>query len=211
MNVIELFSGSGIISRTFSERGHKTFSIDIRQRKGICEPDLRKSILQVSMKDIPFKKVDVLWASPPCDVFSKAGAGFHWNKDGTPKTEKCHVHLQVLRKTIKLIEKINPDIYFIENPDARMKYRKELVNFLIRSKGMIKKAYYKNYGFGTLKPTNIFTNALDYWPKNIPGTIPSKSNSNLPEKNFDNLTKNQRQTIPEDFAKEIVRYCESNL
>ena len=140
MNVIELFSGSGIISRTFSERGHKTFSIDIRKRKGICEPDLRKSILQVSLRDIPFKKVHVLWASPPCDVFSKAGAGFHWNKDGTPKTEKCHVHLQVLRKTIKLIEKINPDIYFIENPDARMKYRKELVNFLIRSRGMVKKA-----------------------------------------------------------------------
>ena len=163
------------------------------------------------MKDIPFKKVDVLWASPPCDVFSKAGAGFHWNKDGTPKTEKCHVHLQVLRKTIKLIEKINPDIYFIENPDARMKYRKELVNFLIRSKGMIKKAYYKNYGFGTLKPTNIFTNALGYWPKNIPETISSKSNSILPEKNFDNLTKNQRQSIPEDFAKEIVKYCETKL
>lgn len=210
MNVIELFSGSGTISKEFERAGHKVFSIDIRRRKGICEPTLRKSILQVLIKDIPFKKVDVIWASPPCDIFSKNSIAFHWNKDGTPKTKKCFEHLKILRKTLKLIEKINPDIFFIENPDGKMKYQKELVNFLIRNNAMTKRVYYNCYGFGTLKPTNIFTNALDYNPKNIPGTF-SKNNSNEKKVIFDNLTKCQRQRIPEKLAIEIREYCEGNL
>jgi site-specific DNA-cytosine methylase len=209
MNVVELFSGSGVISETFKEKGHKTFTIDIRKRKGICEPDLRKNIMQVKVKDIPFKKVHVLWASPPCDVFSKASIHFHWNKDGTPKTEKCHAHLKILRKTLKLIEKINPDTFFIENPDGKMKYRNELVNFLIRNNGMTKKVFYRDYGFGTLKPTNIFTNALNYVPGIFLKNSSNKFNNN---KNrpviFDNLTKNQKQSIPVNLAKEIVNYCE---
>lgn len=47
MNILELFSGFGTISKEFKERGHKVFSIDIRKRKGVCEPDLRKNIIQV--------------------------------------------------------------------------------------------------------------------------------------------------------------------
>lgn len=211
MNIVELFCGSGTISKEFERAGHKVFSIDIRKRKGSCEPTLQKNILQVLIKDIPFKKVHVVWASPPCDVFSKTAISFHWNKDGTPKTDKCLEHIKILKKTIKLIEKINPDIFFIENPDGKMKYRKELVTFLIRNNAMTKRVFYSCYGFGTLKPTTIFTNALDYNPKNIPGMF-SKNNSNENEcVIFDNLTKCQRQSILEELAKEIREYCESKI
>jgi len=218
MNIVELFSGSGILSQRFKERGHNVFSIDIRKRKGICEPSLRKDIMHVKLKDIPFEKVDVVWASPPCDVFSKASANFHWNKDGSPKTEKCEKHLKILKKTLNFIEKINPDTFFIENPDGKMKYRKELVNFLIRNNAMIKRVNYKDYGFGTLKPTTIFTNALNYVPgtflKNTAHKI-KKTNSNENKKTnrpiiFDNLTKNQKQTLPDNLIKEIIYYCEEN-
>lgn len=205
MNILELFSGSGTISKEFESMGHNVFSIDIRKRKGICEPSLRKSILQVSLKDIPFEKVDVVWASPPCDVFSKAAANFHWDKEGKPKTEKCLEHLRLLRKTLKLIEKIDPDYFFIENPDGKMKYRKELVNFLIRNHGKTIKVNYRDYGFSTLKPTTIFTNALDYFGKSVQDTSKEK-NVVL----FDNLTKCQRQSIPPELAREIREYCENH-
>lgn len=209
LNIVELFSGSGTISKAFSKNNHNIFSIDIRKRKGICEPTLKKNIMQVRLKDIPFKKVHVIWASPPCDVFSKACGSFHWNKDGSPKTKKCLEHINILKKTLNLIEKINPDIFFIENPDGKMKYRKELVNFLIRNNAMTKKVFYGYYGFGTLKPTNIFTNALNYNPKNIPGIF-LKSNSNE-SVIFDNLTKCQKQSIPVKLAEEIVNYCENKI
>ena len=65
MNIVELFSGSGTISKEFKAAGHNVFSIDIRKRKGICEPSLRKDILEVTIRDIPFDKIDVVWASPP--------------------------------------------------------------------------------------------------------------------------------------------------
>lgn len=206
MNIVELFSGSGTISKEFKSRGHNVFSIDIRKRKGKCEPDLRKSILHVSLKDIPFKKVDVVWASPPCDVFSKAAAGFHWDKEGKPKTKKCLEHLRLLRKTLKLIEQIRPAYFFIENPDGKMKYRKELVNFLIRNNGKTVKVNYRDYGFATLKPTTIFTNALNYFGRNVQDTS-NKGETAI----FNNLTKCQRQAVPKDLAKEIREYCERKI
>lgn len=204
LNVVELFSGSGIVSDEFKKEGHNVFSIDIRKRKGICEPDLKKNIMQVTLKDIPFKKVDVLWASPPCDVFSKASGGFHWTKEGTPKTEKCLEHIKLLRKCIKLIEQINPDYFFIENPDGKMKYQKDLVNFLIRNNGKTIKVNYKDYGFGTLKPTTIFTNALNYFGKSVRDSSKDNSNNII----FDNLTKCQKQAVPKKLAKEIREFCE---
>lgn len=204
MNVVELFSGSGTLSKEFEDAGHKVFSIDIRKRKGICEPSLRKNIMQVRLSEIPFKKVHVIWASPPCDVFSKASGDFHWTKEGKPKTEKCLAHIKLLKKTLKLIERIRPDIFFIENPDGKMKYSPDIINFLVRNNAMMKKVYYSSYGFGTLKPTIIFTNALNYNPKSIQDIF-NKNNRVI----FDNLTKNQKQSIPVKFAKEIREYCEN--
>lgn len=87
-----------------------------------------------------------------------------------------------------------------------MKYRKELVNFLIRNNGKIIRLYYKNYGFGTLKPTTIFTNALDYFGKSSLD-VSIDDNKII----FDNLTKCQKQSVPRSLAKEIREYCEMKL
>jgi len=205
MNIVELFSGSGTLSKEFEAAGHNVFSIDIRKRKGICEPSLRKDILEVSIKDIPFKKIDVIWASPPCDVFSKAAGDFHWTKEGLPKTKKCHVHLRILKKCLVLIEKLKPEVFFIENPDGKMKFEKDMTRFLVRNEGMIKKLNYSAYGFHLPKATNLFTNALDFKPKTIPDT--SKEDRAI----FDNLTKCQRQKIPRLLARHILEYCEEKL
>lgn len=203
LNVVELFSGSGTISKEFEKAGHNVFSIDIRKRKGICEPSLRKNIMHVTIRDIPFKKVDVVWASPPCDVFSKASGGFHWNKDGSPKTEKCRAHICILRKTLRFIERISPGYFFIENPDGGMKYHRLIVNFLIRNNGKTLRLHYGDYGFGTLKPTTIFTNALNYFGRSSPDE-PTEKCKVL----FHNLTKCKKQAIPGELAKEIREFCE---
>ena len=221
MKIVELFSGSGTLSKEFEDAEHEVFSIDIRKRKGVCEPSLRKDILQVSIRDIPFDEVDVIWASPPCDVFSKASGGFHWTKDDQPKTEKCHVHLQILKKCLVLIEKLKPKIFFIENPDGKMKFQKEMISFLVRNEGMIKKINYSAYGFQLPKPTNLFTNALDFKPKTIQdtfdkdqGTFDEKDRTTSQKTNqliFDNMTKCQRQKIPKPLARHILEYCTGKI
>lgn len=52
MNMVELFCGSGNVTRTFKEAGYETFSVDIRCRKGICEPSLKKDIIQLQRQEI---------------------------------------------------------------------------------------------------------------------------------------------------------------
>ena len=157
-NVVELFCGYGVVTNSFSAAGFNVFSVDIRKRKGICEPTLRKDVLQLSTRDIPFKKVHVLWASLPCDVWSYASGSFHWNKDGTPKTEKCMEHIQILKKTLELIEQIGPDCFFIENPRGRLRHYPLMLDFLEKTHAVIKELTLSSYGFPATKPTNIFTN-----------------------------------------------------
>lgn len=204
LNVLELFSGSGTISKEFEKRGHNVFSIDIRKRRGVCEPSLRKDILEVTRDDIPFKDINIIWASPPCDVFSHSGLWYHWNKDGSPKTEKAKEHLKILDKTLKLIESLSPGYFFIENPRGKMRHNKDMINFLIRNNAMIKELTYSSYGSPIIKPTNIFTNALNYNPLPLGKFGRGAKNKII----FDNLTKTQRQKVPGTLAQEIVNYCE---
>lgn len=203
MNVVELFSGNAIISNEFKLSGHNTFSIDVRRRKGVCEPDLKKDIMQLRIKDIPFKKVDVIWASPPCDVWSYAAGSFHWN-DNKPRTFKCLNHIKLLDKTLTIIEKLCPGLFFIENPRGRLRYYKGMIDFLIKNRGMIKEITYSSYGFPTTKPTDIFTNAIDYMPKELD----KFGRGAKVDYKLDNFSKCQKQKVPGSLAKEIRRYCE---
>ena len=207
MNVVELFSGSGIISQDFKAAGHNTFSVDIRKRKGICMPDLRKDVLDLKRSDIPFRTVDVLWASPPCDIWSYAANDHHWYYDGSPKTDKCEESILQLKKCLELIAEISPRLYFIENPQGRLRYHKAMLDFLVRNRGMVIELTYSSYGFPTTKPTNIFTNAYDYFPKELDRFGRGAKCDNI----LDNMTKCQRQKVPGTFAQEIRRYCENKI
>ncbi len=163
--------------------------------------------MHLSIADIPFQKVNVLWASPPCDVWSYAAGSFHWDKEGNPKTEKCKIHLEIMRKTLSIIEVINPDIFFIENPRGRLRYWEELDSFLKKRQGVIKTLTFSSYGLGIIKPTNIFTNAADYNPREL-GRYGRGAKNNLI---FDNLTKCQKQKLPAELVKEIADYCENKI
>ncbi len=201
-NIIELFCGYGIISNSFKKAGFQTFSTDIRKRKGVCEPTLRKNILQLTSRDIPFKKVHVLWASPPCDVWSYASGNFHWNQDGTPKTKKCLEHIKILKKTLELIDEISPDIFFIENPRGRLRDFPFFIKWLEKHQAVCKTLTYSSYGFPTTKPTNIFTNVREISFKELDrfgrgAKVKTK---------LDNISVCQKQKIPQSLADEIVKY-----
>ena len=207
MNVVELFSGSGTIGKAFEKINRSiVFSVDIRKRKGKCEPSLRKDILDLTAAHIPFDNIDVLWASPPCDVWSYASGNFHWN-GLEPKTRKCLVHIQILKKTLQLIKDLSPVYFFIENPRGRMRYNKELINFLANNKGMIKSITLSSYGFPTTKPTDIFTNALSWEPKHR-GSFGRGAKCSA---DFDNMTKSQRQKTPQDLANALATFCGKNV
>jgi hypothetical protein len=203
MNFVELFCGFGIVTSSFRDAGFQTWKTDIRKRKGICEPDLRKNILQLKRSEIPFKKIHVLWASPPCDVWSYASGNFHWNSDGSPKTEKCKEHIDILKKTLELIEEISPDIFLIENPRGRLRNFPFFVKWLKKNYAVEKTLTYSSYGFPATKPTNIFTNARDISFKQL-------DRFGRGAKRYfklDNISVCQKQKVPGALSKTIVRYC----
>lgn len=208
---IELFSGSGKISSSLIEKGFESYTFDIRKRKGICTPDFRKDISKISSSEIKKLITDknpqafknglfVLWLGLPCDVWSYASGSHHWNKDNTPKTEKCKDHLKLLKHVFKLINELNPKYFFIENPRGRLRYHKEMIDFLIKSNSMAKQLTMSSYGFGTQKPTNVFTNfhQLKFKPLDKFG----RGNKSMLQ--FNNLTVNQRQSYPKEFCDEII-------
>jgi hypothetical protein len=70
-----------------------------------------------------------------------------------------------MQKTIELIKQSNPQYWFIENPRGVM--RKVIEPYL---KGLIWKRVtvtYCQYGDKRMKPTDIWTNAIDWYPKKM--------------------------------------------
>ena len=150
MNVLELFAGSRSFSKVAEELGHKTFTSDI---KAFDKIDYVTNILEFDCTKVPFK-LDVIWASPPCTYFSVASIGKHWNKDNTPKTKEAVVGCQIVVKTLQIIEQLQPNYFFIENPRGKLR-KLSFMQKLPRTT-----VTYCQYGDTRMKPTDIWTNHL---------------------------------------------------
>lgn len=135
-NMLELFCGSGEVSRAFNFHGFNSFKVDMRQRSGKCVPDMRIDILKLNTALLPFKSPWIIWASVPCDAFSNAAGNYY--RDGTGYKETTKYFQKLLNKTLSLIEELQPTWYFIENPRASLRYNKQMIDFLARTSGTIK-------------------------------------------------------------------------
>lgn len=116
MNVIDLFCGMKGWSNPFKEAGHNVWTTDIDPK---FKPNLAKDILDIQADHTPFGQVDILFASPPCETFSVASIGTHWTggkRAYVPKTAAAHNGMELVRKTLSLIEEIHPRYAIIENP-----------------------------------------------------------------------------------------------
>jgi len=214
--VLELFSGTKTISKTFEKAGHKVFTIDNNKD---LNPDLCKSILDLEVKDLPkeFRKPDIIWASPPCNSFSVLTIGRYWKRPNYPKHHRAFIGMAMVMKTLELIKEMNPRYWFIENPMGMLRKTYFMEN-LPR-----KLVTYCKYGKEWRKPTDIFTNA-NHWiakscnandschekvhrgeSKGIQGKNPDLAM--LP--NWNGEASVLRAEIPEGLAKEIVKVCEN--
>ena len=161
MKVLELFAGSRSFSKVAEQMGMLTFTTDLENFDSIDLAidilDLDNHLLMEKLFEKGIDNVDIVWASPPCTAFSVASIGHHWNKDHTPKTEKAELGVKIVQKTIDLINFLNPDFYFIENPRGKLR-KLDVVKGLNRAT-----VCYCQYGDTKLKPTDIWTNHLADW------------------------------------------------
>ncbi len=207
MKSLELFCGKAVISSALAGLGFHTMSLDCRKRSGVCIPDFHMNIMDIKDPVKLFGKVDVIWASPPCQCWSNAPGTYHFF-EGKPQTESTKYLIKVLEKTLAIIEEMSPAIYFIENPRGKLRYYKKMTDFLVRTAGMIKLAMYSDYGFQSQKPTNIFTNCLDL---KLHSSSKYGRGATAPHGNLNNLTVVQRQQIPRSFAESIARQTVDHL
>lgn len=152
MKVLELFSGTASFTNVAKERGHKVFTIDIEPK---FNPDLTMDIIKVTPEIIieKFGKPEVIWASPPCTTFSVASISRYWD-NGKPKNEKTIQGINIVLKTLELINILKPKYWIIENPRGMLRkqtfmdpYRRVTVT-------------YCQYGDKIMKPTDLWTNVI---------------------------------------------------
>lgn len=125
MQVLELYSGTATFSKVARQLGHRATTVD---NDADCEPDLWLDLSMRESADIIIEqlrdRVDCLWASPPCECFSVAAIGHHWDKTGkvhTPKTSRAEAALQMLGVLVYLITELRPKTWYIENPVGKMR------------------------------------------------------------------------------------------
>lgn len=155
LNIVELFAGSQVFTQTARLRGHRVFSSDINPK---FKTDYTVDIMDFDVSLVPFEP-DIVWASPPCEVFSVAAFGANWDDNYTPKHDRTRKGIAVVAKTLEIIAKLKPTYYFIENPRGMLK-KLPIMYYL-----PIQEVCYCKYGDSRMKPTNIWSNCVLWTPR----------------------------------------------
>lgn len=197
---VEIFSGSGTLSKAISPARFFKITIDNRQRKNVCEPDYKMDILKIPVDSSIFSQAHLLWFGLPCTAWSNASGNFHINKSGILISDTAKKSASILAHAINIINYNRPLYWVIENPRGRLQKQNMMIHFLETYPGVIKNFSMGSFGFPSQKPTQLFTN---WYNLKLPNSLPygrgAKSNGN-----FDNLTVCQRQKYPVLFCQHIA-------
>ena len=118
MKVLELFSGSGSVSKVCKEFGYDVVSLDIE-----FEATHKMNILDFDYKQYKPDEFNIVWGSPPCTYYSALQTSWvgKKKKDGEIYTiEKLTQDLadsdKLVERTFEIIKYFNPELWFVENP-----------------------------------------------------------------------------------------------
>ena len=203
MKVLDLFYGLGGFSQAFKERGHEIVTVDIEEK---FNPTICKDVLELTIEDLKsYMPFDVVLASPPCTCFSIASISTHWNPNRRPKETAKHA-IAIVKKTLQLIEYLNPKFWIVENPRG-----------MLRKMSFMKVYHHKlitlcQYGDTRMKPTDlwgkfpmVFSARRCYNNDNCHESAPRGSKTGtqgLP-------TSAERAKLPYGLSKELCSACEN--
>ena len=203
--MIELFAGSARMAQTFREAGFETFTVDIEEtsRDPERQIDLIADVLSLQADDLP-PNPHVVWASPPCTAYSFAR---HKNRafgpGGKPLGDEALEANQLVQHTLHLIEQLEPNYWFMENPAAYLAMQPFMKVYQKR------RVSYCQYGEKTQKPTDIWGQHPIYWfPKAHCSHISHTSQISQPKSSghWNNVVpKKDRALLPQPLCDEIVK------
>jgi site-specific DNA-cytosine methylase len=165
MRCLELFSGTHSVGKVLKEAGWEVISLDIDGKA-----DINIDILNWDYKEAyPTGYFDVVWASPPCCMFSiirkscygrklKRHGGLVFNKELLDRDIQ-EEGLPIVRRTEEIIDYYQPKAWFIENPKTS-----SMKDYLTHRPSYVVD-YCKYSDWGYKKPTRIWTNIEGFQPK----------------------------------------------
>ncbi len=179
MSLLELFKGTGSISKVF-EDSFDVISLDFNKK---WNPDILEDILEWDYKKYPVGKFDVIWASPPCRYYSNLQSSLLGREllvknlpvelqrelEGQEKVvwtpelrEKAmQVYDQFPKKTLEIVNYLKPLQWFMENPASGEMKNREFMRDIPSYK--VDYCRYSNWGYR--KPTMIWTNKVGFEAK----------------------------------------------
>ena len=210
MKVLELFSGTGVLSAAFRERGHETLTVDWEESH---KPDLKADIGTLSADDVVrlFGRPDVIWASPDCTTYSVMCISRH-RDDVKPKSEYAAQCDRVNAHVCDLIRELKPKAWFVENPVGMLRKMPFILELMDDTGGKRHTVTYCQYGERRQKPTDIFTNHPDpqFRP---PCRRGDKCHDAAPRGSKTGTQglrgKLERAKLPDELCRHVVRICES--
>ncbi len=209
MRVLELFSGTGVLSAAFRERGHTTLTVDWEESH---KPDLKADIVALSADDIVrlFGRPDIIWASPDCTTYSVMCISRH--RDGVkPKSDYAAQCDRTNAHVCDLIRELKPRAWFVENPVGMLRKMPFVLDLLRDTGGHRHTVTYCQYGERRQKPTDIFTNHPDpqFRPPCKRGDPCHDAAPRGSRTGTQGLKgKAVRAKLPDELCRHIVRICE---
>lgn len=200
MKLLELFKGTGSVGKVAKKMGfNEIISIDFDP---IYTPTIETDILKWNYKKFYIETgfiPDFIWASPPCNTFSKIAyfkmIGERNTQTAEPYSERAKIGTKILYKTLNIIKffnKLNPNMgYCIENPHGMMRHDKRMKKLYTES------TYYCLYGDKKRKYT-------DFWSNFIMNLDQSKKCNNKNLVNVVDMKLNDRYSIPPKLIKHII-------
>lgn len=201
MKILELFAGTSSFSNVAKSRGHEVFTSDYDQQ---FDTHYTVNIFNFDYSKVPFVP-DIIWASPPCESFSVASIGHHWNTDNTPKTENAVVGMEMVKKAMEIIDHYKPKYYIIENPRGKLRKLPFMQNHPLHTT-----VSYCQYGDTRMKPTDLWTNfsweAKPICKNGAPCHIAAPRGSTTGTQGI--KTYKDRSRIPEGLCQSIIKQIE---
>lgn len=154
--MLDLYSGTHSVGGPARELGFEVISLDLHGA------DINTDILAWDYTEYPKNYFDIIWASPPCDTFSRvkrSNIGRHGITRETIERDMLEIGVPILRKTEEIIDYFQPGLWFIENPQTG--YMKDF----IPDRPFYDVDYCKYSDWGIRKRTRIWTNKTDFVPK----------------------------------------------
>lgn len=108
MRALELFAGTGSVGKTLKDHGYNVISVDISDKYHTHEPLTHKvDILDFDYKQYPRDHFDIVWASPPCNTFSRINSLAYRGNPDKIKERIEQQGLPLLRKTLEIAHYFN--------------------------------------------------------------------------------------------------------